>query len=769
MMQSANLGFPRIGGARELKKALESFWAKESSAQELLQEAYKLKCANWTFQKEAGLDWVPCNDFSLYDHVLDTAVMVGAVPERYLVCGGVSDLDVYFAMARGFQGRPACGGEAVDLSALPMKKWFDTNYHYIVPEFFRYQYFKLCTQKPVDEFLEAKALGVRARPVLLGPVSFLLLGKERDGGSELLLLERLLPVYEELLAKLRSAGAEWVQIDEPCLVLDLTREAKDAYLTAYKRLSPPAGLKIMLTSYFGGLEDNLDLVVSLPVAGLHVDLVRGFSQFERVLEIIPAGMSLSLGLIDGRNIWRSDLDHKRQLLKKAAAKLGSQWLQVAPSCSLLHVPVDLELETHLDPEVKPWLAFAKQKISEVVALCHALNQGEGAVQDVLEQSQTALRARTSSSRVHNPEVRSRMAAVTSDMYERSQPFGERYRLQRQRLGLPLLPTTTIGSFPQTQEVRRARAAFKAGRSGKLEYEAFLKEEIRKVVAFQEEIGLDVLVHGEPERSDMVEYFGERLNGFLFTARGWVQSYGSRCVRPPIIFGDVSRSAPMTVDWALYAQSLTKKPMKGMLTGPVTILQWSFVRDDQPRSETCRQIALALRDEVLDLERAGIGVIQIDEPALREGLPLRQREHHAYLKWAVECFKLAACGVRDETQIHTHMCYCEFNNIIEAIAELDADVISFETSRSQMELLDVFAEYRYPNGIGPGVYDIHSPRVPSCEEMVRLLQLALKVIPADNIWVNPDCGLKTRRWEEVAPALRNMVAAARQVRAARGKS
>ena len=748
MVQSSNLGFPRIGPARELKRALEGYWSGELSEQELLEEARKLRLANWNFQKEAGLDWIPVNDFSLYDHVLDTAVMVGAVPERYLECGQKSDLDVYFAMARGFQGGSKAGGVKIDLPAMSMKKWFDTNYHYIVPEFKQDQYFELATQKPVDEFLEAKALGIRARPVILGPVSFLLLGKEQNGESPLPLLERLLPVYRELLSKLHAAGAAWVQIDEPCLVLDLSREAKAAYQVAYKQLSPPTGVKIMLTTYFGGLEDNLELVSGLPVAGLHVDLIRGLSQLDRLLNSLSARITLSLGVVAGRNVWRSDLNQKLPVIKRALASVGPEHLQIAPSCSLLHAPLDLDLESNLDAEVKTWLAFAKQKVEEVVVLCRAANEGEETVKEELDRNHAALQSRASSPRTRDEKVRGRIAALKPEMYSRGKPFGERQRLQGDCLQLPLLPTTTIGSFPQTKEVRQARAAFKAGKSSAAQYQSFLKEEISRVVAFQEEVGLDVLVHGEPERTDMVEYFGEKLRGFLFTGRGWVQSYGSRCVRPPLIFGDVSRPEPMTVEWSAYAQSLTKKPMKGMLTGPVTILQWSFVRDDQPRSETCRQIGLALRDEVL---------------ALREGLPLRQREHFAYLKWAVDCFKLAAGGVRDSTQIHTHMCYCEFNNIIEAIADMDADVISFETSRSKMELLEVFAEYRYPNEIGPGVYDIHSPRIPGSQEMANLLNLALKVIPVRNIWVNPDCGLKTRRWEEVKPALKAMVEAARQVR------
>jgi 5-methyltetrahydropteroyltriglutamate--homocysteine methyltransferase len=765
MALAANLGFPRMGARRELKTALESFWAGKLDEKGLLDAARSLRSQNWHLQKAAGLDHIPSNDFSFYDQVLDTAVLSGAVPARYGWSGVSVDLSTYFAMARGRQG----GRSGGDVPAMEMTKWFDTNYHFIVPEFSAGQKFFRASSKPVDSFQEAKALGVNTRPVLVGPVSFLLLGKPKaDNLNPLALLESLLPVYEETLKQLASAGAEWVQMDEPCLVLDLADDARAAFGRAYTRLAKAApSLKILVATYFGDLRGNLDAALGLPVAALHLDLVRAPEQLERALKKVPAGLSLSLGLVDGRNIWRADLEKAVAAAEKAAAALGGDRLQIAPSCSLLHSPVDLDIEDALDPELRQWLAFAKQKVEEVAVVARAVNQGRAAVQDVLKANAEAVARRRTSPKIHNQAVQKRLAAASADMLSRKNPFPARKKKQQARLSLPLFPTTTIGSFPQTPEIRAARAAFKAGKSDQKQYDEFLKEEIKRVVAFQEEVGLDVLVHGEPERNDMVEYFGERLAGFAFTKNGWVQSYGSRCVKPPVIFGDVSRPSPMTVDWSRHAQSLTQKPMKGMLTGPVTILQWSFVRDDQPRETTCRQIALAIRDEVADLEKAGIGVIQIDEPALREGLPLRRDDWKAYLKWAVESFRLSAAGAADETQIHTHMCYSEFNDIIEAIGELDADVISVEASRSQMELLGAFKTYRYPNDIGPGVYDIHSPRVPSQKEMEDLLEKALEVLSPDQLWVNPDCGLKTRRWEEVRPSLAAMTAAARGLRARHG--
>lgn len=717
---------------------------------------------------------IPSNDFSLYDQVLDTSVMVGAIPAIYGWTGGPVSLDTYFAMARGSQGvthGSACAhghsAESPDhgAPAQEMTKWFDTNYHYMVPEFAKGQVFTLASQKPVDEYREAKALGYQTRPVLLGPVTFLKLGKSKDAALDpLSLLNSLLPVYIEVLRRLAAHGAEWVQIDEPCLVLDLDDAVRSALRNAYATLAHALpNLKIMLTTYFGELGDNLATALSLPVAGLHLDVVRAPHQLDQVLARAPEGLVLSLGVIDGRNIWRADLPALLERLEPAVAKRGTDHIQIAPSCSLLHVPIDLNLETELDPDLKNWLAFAVQKMSELGALGKALAGGRQDVEAAFAESKAAIASRKASPKVHDSKVLARAAGIRADMASRHSDFAIRTKAQRKRFKLPAFPTTTIGSFPQTAEVRKARAANAKGSLSAAEYEAFLREETARAVRWQEEIGLDVLVHGEFERNDMVQYFGEQLEGFAFTKHGWVQSYGSRCVRPPILFGDVSRPKPMTVEWWKYAQSLTAKPMKGMLTGPVTILNWSFVRDDIPRSAACRQIALAIRDEVTDLESAGTTMIQIDEAALREGLPLRKTEWTHYLDWAVECFRICASGVRDETQIHTHMCYSEFNDIIDAIGKMDADVISIETSRSKMELLEAFKTYRYPNEIGPGVYDIHSPRVPDVTEMVDLLEKAKQRLFSEQIWVNPDCGLKTRGWAEVRPALVNMVQAAKQVR------
>ena len=648
---------------------------------------------------------------------------------------------------------------------MEMTKWFDTNYHYIVPEFAPEQAFRLSSHKPVEEFLEAKQLGIHTRPALLGPVSFLLSGKSQtEGFAPLSLLERLLPVYAEILQELRNAGADCVQIDEPFLVLELSDEAQQAYRNAYAALRDAApNVNIVLTTYFGSLQENLSLALSLPVKALHLDLVRSPQQLEPALAALPPDMSLSLGVVDGRNVWRSDFAKALALLEKAANKIGKERLLVAPSCSLMFTPVDVDAEAALDADVRSWLAFARQKLDEVALLTRALNQGVSAIEEAFDANQRIINDRRESFKIHDPAVKSRIAAVTPDMLNRVSAFPERKATQQAQMHLPELPTTTIGSFPQTPEIRQARMAWNKGKMSAEEYETFLRKEIAETVKFQEEIGLDVLVHGESERTDMVEYFGLQLNGFAFTQNGWVQSYGSRCVRPPIIYGDVSRPQPMTVQWSQYAQSLTSKPMKGMLTGPVTILEWSFVRDDQARAITCQQIGLALRDEVHDLEDAGITVIQIDEPALREGLPLRRSEWAHYLEWAVNAFKLSAAGVNDTTQIHTHMCYAEFNDIIEAIAAMDADVISIESTRSQMELLGAFVTNQYPNDIGPGIYDIHSPRVPGQHEMEDLLRKALKVFSPSQIWVNPDCGLKTRRWEEVRPALDAMVKAAQTLR------
>ncbi len=749
MTRSANLGFPRIGLHRELKKALESFWKGDTTATDLHQTAAELRARHWALQHEAGVGVIPSNDFSLYDHMLDTSVLVGAIPPRF---AGSADPDqLYFAMARGTDAAPA----------MEMTKWFDTNYHFIVPELHAGQRFALNAEKPLAHYREAKALGLDTRPVIVGPVTFLSLAKAKDDGLDTLdLLDALLPVYAELLAQFAAEGAEWVQVDEPVLVLDLSEKQKAAFETAYDRLGK-AGPELLLTTYFGALRDNTELAANLPVAGLHIDLVRAPEQLDTVLAALPADRTLSVGVVDGRNIWRTDLDAAFALVSRAWDKIGPDRLEIAPSCSLLHTPVDLDAETTLDAELKSWLAFAKQKLDEVSALTLAMQKGRGAAKAAFDASAASVAAHKASARIHRPEVASR--AVEAIALDRHSPFPARRDKQRARFALPAYPTTTIGSFPQTQEVRQARAAFKKGALDQAGYDAFLESETSKAVRIQERLGLDVLVHGEFERNDMVEYFGERLDGFAFTKNGWVQSYGSRCVKPPLIYGDVSRPAPMTVRWSAYAAALTGRPMKGMLTGPVTILQWSFVRVDQPRSETCRQIGLAIRDEVLDLERAGIGIIQIDEPALREGLPLRKSDWEAYLRWAVDCFRLAASGVADDTQIHTHMCYSEFNDIMPAIAEMDADVISIETSRSDMELLDAFGDFNYPNEIGPGVWDIHSPRVPGQADMEALLRKAAQAIPADQLWVNPDCGLKTRGWPEVEASLANLVAVAQRLR------
>jgi len=756
-----NLGFPPIGAARELKRATEGYWGGKVSPEGLLRAGAELRAAHWRLQRDAGLDLVPVNDFSLYDRVLDTCAMVGAVPERYGWSGETVDLDTYFAMARGSQGKDR-GGR--DVTAMEMTKWFDTNYHYIVPEFEPGQTFRLASTKVTDEFQEARAVGVSAKPVLVGPVSFLLLGKARAARFDRLdLLDGLLAVYAAVLGRLAAAGATWVQLDEPALVLDRTPEERSAFRTAYRVLSEQApGLKLLLTTYFDGLRDNLDTALELPVAGLHVDLVRAPAQLDALLGRWPAGRVLSLGVVDGRNIWKADLAAALATLERASARLGAERVWVAPSCSLLHVPVDLELERKLDPELKGWLAFAKQKLDEVVALTRALREGRRAAAAALEANARALASRRSSSRIHNPAVKRRAGAVTEKDRRRPAPYRER---RPQQVRLPLYPTTTIGSFPQTAEVRAARRQFLDGKTTASEYERFIQDQIQRTLKIQEDLGLDVLVHGEFERNDMVEYFGEQLQGFAFTEHGWVQSYGSRYVKPPIIYGDVSRPKPMTVRWSTFAQAHTDRPVKGMLTGPVTILQWSFVRDDQPRSETAQQLALAISDEVLDLERAGIRIIQIDEPALREGLPLRRADWGGYLDWAVNAFRLATSRVQDATQIHTHMCYSEFNDVIRVIERMDADVISIENARSGSELLEAFRGYKYPNEIGPGVYDIHSPRVPATEEIAAALERVREVLEDRQIWVNPDCGLKTRGWDETLAALRHVVEAARRLRAA----
>jgi 5-methyltetrahydropteroyltriglutamate--homocysteine methyltransferase len=750
---ATNLGFPRIGSHRELKVATESYWAGKSAADELLKTAASLRARHWVVQQKAGIDHIPSNDFSLYDQMLDTIAMLGAVPPRYGHKGGTVSLDLYFAMARGNQAAPA----------MEMTKWFDTNYHYIVPELTADTAFALSATKAVDQFKEAKFLGITTRPVLIGPVTFLKLAKMRDGSDRWALLPKLLPVYQKVIAALAEAGAEWVQIDEPVLVSDLDAATKDAFSDAYSELTdtPGAGsVKIMLATYFGSVGDNTQTLVALPVAGVHIDLVRAPGQLADIAKALPKERILSLGLINGRNIWKTGLTEGERLIEEAK-KLHGDKLFVGPSCSLQHAPVDLDTETRLDPELRGWLAFATQKLTEISALANAANGKRDG--DYFRANAQAVGSRVTSKRIHDPAVKSRLAAVTPDMAERKTPFKTRIALQQSLLKLPLLPTTSIGSLPQTKEIRELRATFKKGGIDQTAYEKALEDKTAEAMRWQDQIGIDVPVHGEYERNDMVEYFGEQLKGFAFTERAWVQSYGSRCVKPPIIFGDVSRPEPMTVRWTQMAQKYTSKPVKGMLTGPVTILQWSFVRDDQPRSETCKQIALAIRDEVLDLEKAGVKIIQIDEAALREGLPIRKSQWQHYLDWAVECFRLTASGVKAQTQIHTHMCYSQFNDIIAAVAAMDADVISIETSRSAMELLDAFVSFQYPNDIGPGVYDIHSPRVPTQAEMEHLLEKALDVLSPQQLWVNPDCGLKTRGWKEVEPALIAMVAAAKSVR------
>ncbi|MGR3853565.1 5-methyltetrahydropteroyltriglutamate--homocysteine S-methyltransferase [Chryseobacterium indologenes] len=759
-MQTHILGYPRIGSKRELKKACEQYWSGKILLEELLNTGRTLCSQNWNIQKEAGIDLIPCNDFSYYDQVLDMSLVVGAIPTRYhevVLKKNNTELDLYFAMARGYQK------DGLDITAMEMTKWFDTNYHYIVPEFYKNQQFKLSSDKIFNEFAGAKQAGINAKPVIIGLVSYLLLGKEKEEGFDKLdLAGNLLPVYIEILTKLQEQGAEWIQFDEPFLALDLTEKAKETYRYVYAEIRKRfPKLKFIVASYFDGLKDNTSLAVSLPVNTLHVDLVRNPEQLDDILNVIPDSLNLSLGLVDGRNIWKNDYEKSLSFISKAVEKLGSERIFIAPSCSLLHSPCDLDFETNLNPEIKNWLAFAKQKVKEVVTLKELASGTENEqIFEAFEENKKAIESRTTSSLIHNDQVKQRANAVTEKDAQRINTFKIRKKEQQEVLQLPLFPTTTIGSFPQTAEVRSWRAKFKKGELTAEQYDILLKEETQRTIRWQEDIGIDVLVHGEFERNDMVEYFGEQLEGFVFTQNGWVQSYGSRCVKPPVIFGDVSRPTPMTVYWSQYAQSQTEKWVKGMLTGPVTILQWSFVRDDQPRSETCKQIALAIRDEVVDLEKAGIRIIQIDEPAIREGLPLRKTDWQNYLKWAVEAFRISASGVEDATQIHTHMCYSEFNDIIENIADMDADVITIECSRSQMELLNAFADFKYPNEIGPGVYDIHSPRVPSKGEMTELLRKAQNVIPANQLWVNPDCGLKTRHWEETEKALIAMVAAAK---------
>lgn len=764
MATTHNLGFPRIGAQRELKFALESYWKGQLRREELKDIGASLRRRHWAAQ--ARLDWTPVGDFAFYDQMLDMSFTLGNLPERIRGFHGDA-LDNYFRVARGRSAQAAdehaqcCGGVA----AGEMTKWFDTNYHYIVPEFHARSEFKLDTSRLLEQLAEAKAQGVRAKPVIIGPVTYLALGKPKDGADKLALLPRLLPVYTELLATLAAHGVQWVQIDEPILVTELEPAWRQAFTTAYQALNT-GKVKLLLATYFGQLLENLPLVCSLPVQGVHLDTSNARREVDALVAQMPADRVLSLGVINGRNIWRTDLDALLDWLEPLASQLGDR-LWIAPSCSLLHVPVDLNSEQTLDAEIKSWLAFALQKLDELLLLATALEQGRGAVQAELNANRAAIDARRNSPRVNDPAVKAAVTSIDARLGQRNSPYAERAPQQAALLKLPKFPTTTIGSFPQTSEIRQARSQFKAGKLGEAAYKEAMRAEIARSVREQESLGLDVFVHGEAERNDMVEYFGEQLDGYAFSQFGWVQSYGSRCVKPPILFGDIRRPKAMTVEWIRYAASLTDKPMKGMLTGPVTILNWSFVRDDQPRATSCRQLALAIRQEVLDLQQAGVRIIQIDEAALREGLPLRKAQWQEYLDWAVECFRITANGVDDQTQIHTHMCYSEFNDIIASIASMDADVITIETSRSDMELLDVFDDFKYPNQIGPGVYDIHSPNIPTQEHVLQLMRKAAERIPAERLWVNPDCGLKTRQWNEVIPALTNMVAAARTLRAGIG--
>lgn len=773
-----NFGYPRIGKMRELKSAIEKYWKDDMSFEGLEEVAFSLRKRHWEEQYDSGIDLIPSNDFSYYDQVLDAVLDYDVIPKRFISSATQEDLDIYFAMARGVtksgsQGldQTCCGGNTA--TALEMTKWFDTNYHYLVPEFERDTKFKLRRNKALDEFKEARAIGIETMPVLIGPLTFLLLGKSVDGDRWNVLDELLDPLIDVIcdqVGTLVNAGAKTIAFHEPMLVTDLPAGAEDAYKRAYEKIrnavrsseNDGADTELILLTYFDALQDNLDLAFSLSLDAVHIDLVRAPDQLEPALSKVPEDKSLSLGVVDGRNIWKNCYDKSIKLVKRAVEKLGAERVMVAPSCSLQHTPMDLEKELNLDSELLDWLSFAKQKLSEVRVIASAVS-GDHSVDGQIEENRISWERRMNSDSITNLDVKSRLASIGPNDWQRHMPYEERIRIQQSKLALPLFPTTTIGSLPQTKDVRKARAEMRKGLLNEEDYDSFLREKTLESIKWQEEIGVDVLVHGEFERNDMVEYFGESLEGVAFSSFGWVQSYGTRCVKPPIIFGDISRPEAMTVKWSQYAKENANRPVKGMLTGPITILQWSFVRDDQPRKDTAWQIALAIRDEVNDLEAAGIDVIQIDEPALREGLPLRKTDWPVYLDWATKAFRITASGVQDSTQIHTHMCYCEFNDIMESIAALDADVISMEASRSQMELLEVFRDFKYPNGIGPGVWDIHSPRIPEQTEMVSLLEKAADLLPKEAIWVNPDCGLKTRDWPETRICMENMVNAARQLR------
>ncbi len=756
MVITHNLGFPRIGKHRELKFALEKYWSNTISQDALLQTADILRKQHW--QNQNKLDWVPVGDFSFYDQVLDMSFLLDNVPKRAKILSD-NELDNYFRVARG---RASVNeSDCTCIQAGEMTKWFDTNYHYIVPEFSQETNFALQAQHLIAQIRQAQEQGVKVKPVVIGPITYLWLGKSKDKTNKLDLLDSLVKVYVQLFDELAKLDIEWVQVDEPVLVTELEVDWQVAFRKTYDILAN-SSIKLLLASYFGSLQDNLNLVCDLPIDGLHIDAVNTKDEVQLVINSLPDSKILSLGVVNGRNIWKTDLSATLLWLEPIHQQLQDR-LWLAPSCSLLHVPVDLDSEQELDGDIKSWLGFAVQKLEELRLLAQALNQGQASVTKEIASNIDAINARKYSSLVHNSAVKERAAKVNDKLGNRQSNYKSREKVQSEKFNLPLYPTTTIGSFPQTLEIRQVRRDYKLGKLSTEKYTQAMQTEIRHCVRVQEDLGLDVLVHGEPERNDMVEYFGQQLSGYVFSQFGWVQSYGSRCVKPPIIFGDISRPKPMTLDWISYAQSLTNKPMKGMLTGPVTMLNWSFVRDDQPRATTCLQLSLAIREEVLDLEKSNINIIQIDEAALREGLPLRKSQWQTYLDWAIKAYRISANGVSDETQIHTHMCYSEFNDIIEAIAQMDADVITIETSRSDMELLDVFDKFDYPNEIGPGVYDIHSPNIPSVTSMVKLMQKAAQHIPAKRLWVNPDCGLKTRHWDEVIPALTNMVSASKQLR------
>ena len=764
---TGNLGFPRIGKQRELKKMTEAYWKAAISKEEFIDATREIRSSNWKLQKDK-IDFIPSNDFSLYDQILDMSCLLGVIPERFGWNGENVDIDLMFRMARGV-GRSGANDPSVP--ACEMTKWFDTNYHFIVPEFRKDTPFKIASDKIFSEFVEAKDAGVMTRPVLIGPITYLSLGKT-EAGTEAFdafeLIDRLWPVYIDIFKRLKASGAEWVQIDEPVFSLDLPERIRTVAKQTYQKIAGSnPGLKVLIANYFGPLEDNMQTFFSLPAEAFHIDAVRGGHEIPRIPDLLPDHALLSVGIVNGRNIWVNDFDKSLQLLQSIVNRIGPDRVIISPSCSMMHVPVTVESETKLDPEIKQWLAFAEEKLHEVDCIRQALNGSD--ISEELSQNKKVNESRRESQKVHDANLKKKMKSVKESDMLRNASYPKRSETQQKVLRLPLFPTTTIGSFPQTAEVRSARLKYKKGEWTQDQYDQFIESEIEKTIRFQEEIDLNVLVHGEFERTDMVEYFAEQLTGYAFTQAGWVQSFGSRYVRPPVIYGDVTRPKPMTVGWTTYAQSLTRKPVKGMLTGPVTMLQWSFVRDDQPRSETCKQIALSIRDEVADLEEAGIRAIQIDEPAIREGLPLRKKDWPAYLKWAVENYRLATCVVQNETQIHTHMCYSEFKDIMQAIADMDTDVISIEASRSNMDLLDIFKEFEYPSEVGPGLYDIHSPRIPDTDEMVRLIQRAVIVVPKERIWINPDCGLKTRRWDEVIPALKHMAEAAKIMRREFGAS